>query len=839
VRNGHLGSAPGSGAHPERRQGRGLRALAGGLALVAAGLLACTPPQEKAARLAAEAEEAAEAGEDREALLLLRQALELTPQDAELNFRVGQAYNSLGARGDARFYYEEAHRLDPSSSRAALATVPFLYGDDPELARSRIEGVLEREPSNAVAYSRLAEVELLGNDTEAALEAALTAVELAPETALPHRTLATVQRARIRQMEAAGEEPGDGLYEGALEAYQEAFEADGNPGDLYAKALVYAAWPGHADEVEPALRRAFEAAREAGDERSMQRLAARSFRVGTEMDDVAIMRWALERQVELQPRNAAAWGRLAELASEEEGSADESADAVWREAIERTPDATELHAGYVRHLIRTDRPEEAIVHVESLPPELAESPEAGALLVETFLGIGQPDRARELLERLRAHHPEHTLTQMATARLDLEDGRAEEAVERLRSLAGREERADVHRMLARAEEAAGHPRRALQALEQAIEQESRPERGVLQARIDLQARLRDWQGVVATAREMNRRGMPLGRGERLHLARSLYETGQERAGRLVLIRLQKEPNPPLQAVLMEARYEARNDPERVRQVLEKAQEDHPGSLAVAQALAALDFGEGRPEAALERLDAVAAKGSFAPRLRILRARILASMDRMEEAEKDARSAYEATPRLPASPGVLATILESQGRAEEAIAVLEEVRGSEPGLRAADLWQLGRLHLSTGDLERSRAALEESVEANPDLTVAANDLAYVLAELGQDLDRALALASSARAARDEDPAVADTLGWVYYGRGLPGPALEQFREAIELAGPEAAPAEYHYHLGLALRELGRPEEAREAFDAALAAEPEHAGARQALAELAAAPSGRDS
>jgi len=835
VRNGHLGSAPGSGAHPERRQGRGLRALAGGLALVAAGLLACTPPQEKAARLAAEAEEAAEAGENREALLLLRQALELTPQDAELNFRVGQAYNSLGARGDARFYYEEAHRLDPSSSQAALATVPFLYGDDPELARSRIEGVLEREPSNAVAYSRLAEVELLGNDTEAALEAALTAVELAPETALPHRTLASVQRARIRQMEAAGEEPGDAPYEGALEAYQEAFEADGNPGDLYARALVYASWPGHEEEVEPAVRRAFEAARKAGDEQAMESLAARSFRVGAETNDVAIMRWALEQQVELQPRNAAAWGRLAELATREEGSAAE----VWREAIERTPDAMGLRAGYVRHLIGAGKQEEAIAHLESLPPELTESPGAGALLVETFLGIGQPDRARELLERLRARHPEHTLTQMAIARLDLEEGRTNEAVERLRSLAGREDRADVHRMLARAERAAGNPRRALQALEQAIGQEPRPERAVLQARIDLQARLRDWQGVVATAREMNRRGMALGRGERLHLARSLYETGRERAGRVVLVRLQKEPDPPLQAVLMEARYEADNDPERVRWILEKAQEDHPGSLAVVQALAALDFGEGRPEAALERLDAVAAKGSSPPRLRILRARILASMDRMEEAEKDARSAYEATPRLPASPGVLATILESQDRVQAAIAVLEEARGSEPGLRAVDLWQLGRLHLSKGSLERSRAALGESVEANPDLMVAANDLAYVLADLGEDLDRALALASSARAARDEDPAVADTLGWVYYRRGLPGPALEQFREAIELAGPEAAPAEYHYHLGLALRELGRPEEAREAFDAALAAEPEHAGARQALRELAAAPSGRGS
>jgi tetratricopeptide (TPR) repeat protein len=63
--------------------------------------------------------------------------------------------------------------------------------------------------------------------------------------------------------------------------------------------------------------------------------------------------------------------------------------------------------------------------------------------------------------------------------------------------------------------------------------------------------------------------------------------------------------------------------------------------------------------------------------------------------------------------------------------------------------------------------------------------------------------------------ADTLGVAYLKKRLPGPAAEQLRYAVELAerAGDARPV-FHYHLGLALRDLGQRDEARSSFERAL-------------------------
>ena len=64
-----------------------------------------------------------------------------------------------------------------------------------------------------------------------------------------------------------------------------------------------------------------------------------------------------------------------------------------------------------------------------------------------------------------------------------------------------------------------------------------------------------------------------------------------------------------------------------------------------------------------------------------------------------------------------------------------------------------------------------------------------------------------------PSTADTLGYVYYRKGLHEAAVRQFRYALGLSSGQILPL-YSYHLGLALRSLGQNEEAVEAFEAAL-------------------------
>jgi tetratricopeptide (TPR) repeat protein len=142
-------------------------------------------------------------------------------------------------------------------------------------------------------------------------------------------------------------------------------------------------------------------------------------------------------------------------------------------------------------------------------------------------------------------------------------------------------------------------------------------------------------------------------------------------------------------------------------------------------------------------------------------------------------------------------------------------------------------MQKGDLRNARDLFSETVRAAPQMSRARNDLAWVLAELNEDLDRALDLAREARADLSDNPAVADTLGWVYMKRDLPGAALVEFDAAIELSQAAEEPsADYHYHRGLALEELNRPREAAASYDRALALEPDHAAARSASARVSA-------
>jgi Tfp pilus assembly protein PilF len=112
-------------------------------------------------------------------------------------------------------------------------------------------------------------------------------------------------------------------------------------------------------------------------------------------------------------------------------------------------------------------------------------------------------------------------------------------------------------------------------------------------------------------------------------------------------------------------------------------------------------------------------------------------------------------------------------------------------------------------------------------VAANNLAFLYAEEGGNLDVALQLAQTAKQHLPNSAEVDDTLGWVYYKKGLPALAMPAFERAAQ-AAPKRA--NYQYHLGLAHAGMGQKAQAKVAFDAALKINPALPGAAEALESL---------
>ena len=133
-------------------------------------------------------------------------------------------------------------------------------------------------------------------------------------------------------------------------------------------------------------------------------------------------------------------------------------------------------------------------------------------------------------------------------------------------------------------------------------------------------------------------------------------------------------------------------------------------------------------------------------------------------------------------------------------------------------------------EEARKHYEQALDLDPEMPVAANNLAWMYAESGENLDRALQLAQAATRRLPKNPAIQDTLGWVYYKKGLATLAIAPFQRSIELDPKNPV---FHFHLGLAHLKNGEAPKARIALNRALALAPDFAGAaeaKQALASL---------
>jgi Flp pilus assembly protein TadD len=126
-------------------------------------------------------------------------------------------------------------------------------------------------------------------------------------------------------------------------------------------------------------------------------------------------------------------------------------------------------------------------------------------------------------------------------------------------------------------------------------------------------------------------------------------------------------------------------------------------------------------------------------------------------------------------------------------------------------------------EDARRVFEKVLELDPKAPVAANNLAWIYAENGGNLDVALQLAQTALSALPDSGEATDTLGWVYLKKEIYGLSITTFRRAVQVAPTNPT---FHYHLGLAYARSGDKDRAKSTLQAALRLKPDFAGAADA-------------
>ena len=142
--------------------------------------------------------------------------------------------------------------------------------------------------------------------------------------------------------------------------------------------------------------------------------------------------------------------------------------------------------------------------------------------------------------------------------------------------------------------------------------------------------------------------------------------------------------------------------------------------------------------------------------------------------------------------------------------------------------LGVIYDARKRFDLSEKHYRAALAINPEFAPAANNLAYILSEQNTNLDEAMTFAQTAKEKLPDSPYVMDTLGWIYYKKGLYDLAIIEFSDSLAKIPDNA---EVIYHLGMAYYKKGDTERARVELEKALSLNENFAGAEEARKILA--------
>ena len=156
--------------------------------------------------------------------------------------------------------------------------------------------------------------------------------------------------------------------------------------------------------------------------------------------------------------------------------------------------------------------------------------------------------------------------------------------------------------------------------------------------------------------------------------------------------------------------------------------------------------------------------------------------------------------------------------DKAIGIYEEVLKKYPKTPQTEKtlenarFSLSAIYVLKGEMAQGEAILEQVLRDDPDNTQANNDLGYLWADQGKNLEQALAMIGKALAAEPDNAAYLDSLGWVLFKLGKTEEAVQKLEQACGMKrGDDPTLNE---HLGDCYAKLGRTDDAQKTWTKAL-------------------------
>jgi len=190
--------------------------------------------------------------------------------------------------------------------------------------------------------------------------------------------------------------------------------------------------------------------------------------------------------------------------------------------------------------------------------------------------------------------------------------------------------------------------------------------------------------------------------------------------------------------------------------------------------------------------------------------ILEKQDRYPEAKTYMKKAYADYPNNAYITNYLGSIYRKKENYNDAIDLYNDYLSRNPGNEAI-MYSLAATYFSEGNDTESVKIMKDILKINPDNADALNFIGYTYADNGVNLDEAETYIKKAMKLAPNTSYIIDSLGWVYYRKGMINEAIINLELAAKLSPEDAAVWD---HLGDAYMESGDVSKALKSYEYAL-------------------------
>ena len=683
-------------------------------------------------------------GKLREAVIQFSNALRVDKNFSPAHYELAKTYIQLGSLVAG---YQELQRtvaLSPSNLQARLDLGNMLLaGGVPDRAKEQAKAILAAQPNNADAYGLMSKIAYKQGDKAEALKDIQQAIALNPNDSKLHISLGLLES---QNPETKG--VGEAELQKAVTLDQK------NPSARLALAGMLANkgdFPGAQQQVQAAV--------EASPKDLQARVALAELYLHS--GDKGKAEQTLIDTINAMPDKDQASEIL--LTYYVRTQQPDRAETVFTDLHGKYPKSLPVQITYTRVLLGRNKWDQASESLKSLSKNNGNNPQVARLNAELLLHDGKPHDALTLLQKASSNAPDDVRLQLLLAQTALATGNqsaAEAAFQQATRLDPQS--LDAARGLAQLASARKDTTLLSQLADKTISKHPNVPDGYI------------WRGSVE------------GSQQQFSEAEADFQTA-----------LKRDPNnEAAQIDLAELELHDKKTAE-ARTLLEGALGRNPNLLPALNMLVALDLQDKQPDKGIARIQAQVAKSPSNPALYADLAELQMRTRDFNGAAGNAQKALQLNKEYAPAVEIYSQAAVALGNSDAALAAWQTWLGTHPNDARADTLA-GSIEETKGDVNKAMSYYKKALQLDAQQAVAANNLAYLMVENGENSDVALTYAQTARRALPQAPNTADTLAWVYYHKGTYSLAKDLLEDATK---EDPSNASIHYHLGMTLSKMG--------------------------------------